>query len=241
VLQRTFLHLQGVGETTERRMWAAGLRSWADFLAAPDHPRFGLHRPWVEESVARLTTEQWSWFDRQLPGVQKWRAWGELRDRALFVDIETDGGAYGDSLTVLGTYDGHVFRAFVAGENLDEAQAYLESFPLVVTFNGAQFDLPVIRQRFPRQTFNFVHVDLRFPLRRLGYAGGLKAIETARGLQRSPDTHGLGGWDAVRLWQEWRCGSREARELLLAYNREDVQNLRPLMEFVYQEGTRDWP
>jgi uncharacterized protein YprB with RNaseH-like and TPR domain len=241
VLQRTFLHLQGVGETTERKMWASGLHSWDEFLSRPDHPRYGLHRPWVEESRARFDHEEWSWFDSHLPGIHKWRAWGELRERALFVDIETDGGARGESLTVLGTYDGCDFRAFVADENLDEAQAYLESFPLVVTFNGAQFDLPVIRDRFPRHNFNFVHVDLRFPLRRLGYRGGLKAIEHARGLARSPATDGLGGWDAVRLWQEWRRGRSASRDLLLAYNREDVENLQPLMEFVYQEGAKDWP
>ena len=45
----------------------------------------------------------------------------------------------------------------------------------------------------------------------------------------------------MRLWQEWRGGAAAARELLLAYNREDVQNLLPLMEFVYAEGTKDWP
>ncbi len=240
MLQRTFLHLQGVGETTERRMWAAGLRSWQEYLQQPAHPRFDLHRPWVEESLRRFEQQQWSWFDRQLPGVHKWRAWGELRDRALFVDIETDGGAYGEALTVLGTYDGQTYRGFVAGENLDEAQEFLEQYPLVVTFNGAQFDLPVIRQRFPRHTFNHIHIDLRFPLRRLGYRGGLKAIEEARGLRRGAETHGLGGWDAVRLWFEWRAGDAAARDQLLAYNREDVVNLQPLLEFVYQEGTRDW-
>jgi uncharacterized protein YprB with RNaseH-like and TPR domain len=39
----------------------------------------------------------------------------------------------------------------------------------------------------------------------------------------------------VRLWREYEYGSREALELLLNYNREDIVNLKPLMELVYRE------
>jgi uncharacterized protein YprB with RNaseH-like and TPR domain len=70
-------------------------------------------------------------------------------------------------------------------------------------------------------------------LRRLGLSGGLKSIERQVGIQRSRETAGLSGWDAVRLWREWRRGSEEAREVLLRYNAEDVVNMVPLADLAY--------
>jgi len=151
------------------------------------------------------------------------------------VDIETDGGMDEDSITVIGCFDGSEAHTFVRGRDLEKAKELIEDHPLVVTFNGAQFDLPMIRRRFTNNLFNHVHVDLRFPLRRLGMRGGLKAIEEQLGIARPAETRGLGGWDAVRLWREWERGSAESLELLLSYNREDTRNMMPLMKKVYEE------
>lgn len=228
MLRHTFLHIPGVGEATERKLWSAGLRTWYDFLASDRSPGM---RAKVEESVARYEKEDWRYFDRLIPSAHKWRAHGDLGPRALFVDIETDGGAGGESITMIGAHDGRKYRSFVADENLDDAKEYIESHPLIVTFNGTLFDLPLIRDRFRYNFFNFVHIDLRFVLHRLGYKGGLKAIETKLGLDRSDETRGMGGWDAVRLWREHTRGSEEALRVLMKYNEEDVANLKPLLEF----------
>ena len=75
-----------------------------------------------------------------------------------------------------------------------------------------------------------MHTDLMYPLRRIGYAGGLKAIEQVRGVMRSEDTTKITGFDAVRLWHEYERGSDDAFELLLKYNREDVVNLETIIE-----------
>ena len=83
--------------------------------------------------------------------------------------------------------------------------------------------------------FNHVHVDLRFALRRIGFSGGLKSIEQQVGIERCPEARGLDGWDAVRLWREFEHGSEESLEVLLAYNREDIKNLMPLMKKVFEE------
>ena len=234
MLRRTFLHLPGVGESTERRWWQRGLRDWTVALAAPCRED---QRDALLASVTALREENWAYFERSIANVHKWRAWSELADRALFVDIETNGGYGPQSITVIGTYDGSAVRHFVAGENLQEAADHLESYPLLVTFNGLFFDMPLIRQRFTHRLSNHLHLDLRFPLHRLGLKGGLKRIEHQLGLARSEATDGLGGWDAVRLWREWERGSREALELLLEYNAEDVRNLRPLAMHVAEQMT----
>ena len=232
MLRHTFLHVPGVGESTERRWWERGLLDWS---SAADAPCREDQRAVLKQSLAAWSAGDLHYFDDTLPNVHKWRAWGELGERALFVDIETDGGYGPESITVIGTYDGVTTRAFVADENLQDAADHLEAYPLLVTYNGVFFDMPLIRQRFLHRLRNHLHLDLRFPLARLGYKGGLKRIERQAGLARSAETEGLDGWAAIHLWREWRYGSREARERLLAYNAEDVVNLRPLAQLVFDQ------
>ncbi len=232
MLRNTFLHLPGVGEATERRWWQQGRTDWDAALAVSCRDD---QRRVLEDSRLALEVGNWSFFENALSNVHKWRAWGDLRDRAVFVDIETDGGAAPESITVIGTFDGATVRHFVAEENIQDAADYLEQFPFIVSYNGVFFDLPLIRQRFTHRLQNHLHFDLRFALHRLGFKGGLKRIEQQLGIERSAETIGLGGWDAVRLWREWQYGSREALDLLLAYNAEDVRNLFPLAAFVYDQ------
>lgn len=231
-LRTSFIHLQGVGPTTERRLWRRGLATWDHLLGHADGDRY---RSELDLSHQRYEARDWKHFDAVWPGGEKWRAFGDLGDRALYVDIETDGGIDEDSITVIGCYDGVTAHTFVRDRDLDRARDLIEDHPLIVTFNGAQFDLPVIRRRFSVNLFNHIHIDLRFPLKRLGYSGGLKAIEQRLGIERSEATRGLNGWDAVELWRHAQHGNEAALELLLAYNREDTKNMKPLMEMVYRD------
>ena len=69
---------------------------------------------------------------------------------------------------------------------------------------------------------------------RLGHRGGLKRIEQSLGIARVPEAEGLSGMDAVRLWRVWRRGGRDAEDalrVLLAYNREDVVNMKTLLDY----------
>jgi uncharacterized protein len=80
-----------------------------------------------------------------------------------------------------------------------------------------------------------LHLDLCHTLRRLGLGGGLKKVEKILGIERSPETSGLTGMDAVSLWRQARWGSKEAMKILLTYNAEDVFNMVPLARFAYSE------
>jgi uncharacterized protein YprB with RNaseH-like and TPR domain len=81
--------------------------------------------------------------------------------------------------------------------------------------------------------FPQLHVDLCFALKRLGYSGGLKRIEEKLGIDRTEETRGLSGWDAVRLWRMYRAGNEKALEVLLTYNREDVLHMENLLQWAY--------
>ena len=242
MLKNTFIHLDGIGVATEKKLWRKGVHNWNDLLERGleylPKMRQSAIRSGVCESIRRYDISDWAFFDQGLPSSQKWRAYHDLKDRALFLDIETTGLTEADSITLIGTYNGLESKIFVAGVNLESATDEINRYPLLVTFNGTCFDLPVIRRQFIGLAENHIHIDLRYALRGLGYRGGLKVIERELGIERSSETRFLDGWDAVRLWNQYLGGSWEALELLKKYNEEDVRNLKPLLETVCRLGSR---
>ena len=132
-----------------------------------------------------------------------------------------------------GIFDGARTHTYVAEDNLDQLPEDLKRYSLLVTFNGASFDLPFLCRRFGN-IFDHLHVDLRFALMRLGYQGGLKKIERELGVGRADDIADISGEQAVWLWREYQRGSQEALDLLVEYNRADVVNLEFLMQFAYE-------
>jgi uncharacterized protein YprB with RNaseH-like and TPR domain len=234
MLKRTYIHLPGVGRRTEAHFWRQGLGSWEDFLSAPRLPgfsgeRFRRLKEQLRESLEQVANA--SYFARRLQPGEHWRLFRHLRPRAAYLDIETTGTFWpGLQVTVVGLYDGREMRQFVHGYNLQEFPRALEGLDLLVTFNGTQFDLPVLKSYFPDLVLPPVHVDLRFLLARLGFRGGLKKIEPSFGIHRPPEVNGMDGYMAVILWNRYQRGDRTSLDLLLKYNREDVINLEVLME-----------
>ena len=237
MLSSSFLHIPGVGPKTERRIWDRGLLSWDDFLRDPEAAGLSgaMTRRIAEaaaESRERLRGDDHRFFARALARREHWRAFPEFSHRIAYLDIETTS-LEGDDVTLIGVYDGCDVRVYQKGVDLGEFRRDIGRFGLIVTFFGSCFDLPFLRRRFPEVEFHQLHVDLCHVFRRLKLTGGLKRIEGALGIVRAPETEGLDGWDAVRLWREWERGSQEALDLLRAYNKEDVVNLELLMRHAY--------
>ena len=243
MLRETFVHIPGVGYRTEERLWRRGIRTWDDFSMAsmPRRVPARVGRRITDEIVRSdeaLRRGRHRYFARNLPARDHWRAWPEFAKAIAYLDIETTGLSIGrDAVTVVGMYDGTRRRSFIQGDNLEDLPAAMERAKLLVTFNGSRFDVPFLRKAFPRMALDQIHLDLVHPLRRLGFVGGLKSIESQVGILRSEETTGLGGFDAVRLWHAYDAGDDDAMDLLLEYNMEDVVNLEPLAELAY-EGLR---
>ena len=213
--------------------------TWEDFLRARSLPPAvdgmrGRLRPLVEESVARYERGEAGYFQRALPGGALWRLYADYRDNAAFLDIETTGLSPGsDALTLVGILDRDGYHSFVRDDNLLDLREALEKYDLVVTYNGASFDLPFVEHSFGRVFAHLAHIDLMYPLRRLGYKGGLKSIEKQLKVGRPSEFDGLDGYDAVRLWRMWTRGSEGALRTLVRYNAEDVASLPALADVVY--------
>lgn len=240
MLSSSYLHVPGVGPVTERRIWEAGLLTWEQFLADPAaaslSPRMAAHTAdAIATSRERLQQDDHRFFATRLPSGEHWRAYPEFSRRIAYLDIETTGMEGHDCVTMIGLYDGRDVHTYIRGQNLDEFFEDIGRFGLLVTFFGSAFDLPFLRRRYPELVLDQIHIDLCYALRRLGLKGGLKHIEHQLNIPRTPETEGLDGWDAVRLWQEWERGSQEALDLLKAYNREDVRNLETLLRHGYHQ------
>ena len=238
LLERTFIHCAGVGPKREQELWAAGLTDWDTLLTGAATGLAGRIKPTIAESRERLAARNHRWFARALPPAEHWRAAPAFMECVAFLDIETSGSGEWDQITVLGLSDGSRVRQFVRNENLRDAVDVIAEAGLIVTFFGTGFDLPFIRREMGID-FPQLHVDLCFLLRRLGYRGGLKAIERELGIARSDGTRGMSGLDAVRLWWRWvNWDDEDARSALLAYNAEDVANMAALLDFGVREMTR---
>jgi uncharacterized protein YprB with RNaseH-like and TPR domain len=238
MLERTFIHIPGIGPKTEQRIWKRGIRSWRDFLDHPE-PVFSpvknraVHQH-LEDSLANR--QNIGFFDDKLPAGEKWRLFDAFRRRVVYLDIETSGyDQWDNDITVIGLYDGNGIQTFVNGKNLESFEMAIADYDLVITFNGACFDLPFIKRSFPGISLPDGHIDLRFVLKKLGYEGGLKKIEKDMGITRSDDIDGVDGFEAVRLWQRYQRGDKKALKTLISYNNADILNLEPLMEQAYDE------
>lgn len=240
MLDNTYIHLQNIGSSTERMIWKSGISCWNDFLV--NHGMLKISKKkerllysGVEESIEQLSGKNHVFFARRLLPCHHWRAYRQFQDDTAFVDIETTGlSSQSDAITIIGIYDGKEAKTFIRDINLDEAREELAKYKQLVTFNGARFDLPFIECEFPG-FFNHLHIDLMYPLKNIGYSGGLKKIECSLGIKRSEEIEGISGFEAVRLWKKYMHGDDESLELLIKYNNEDVKNLKTIIEMVYQK------
>jgi hypothetical protein len=236
MLRNTFIHLPGVGPQRERALWEQGILDWDRFLGAAEDGLLWASLmehalPVVRQSQDAVCRGDASFFKPLLPPNETWRLYPEFADRAVFLDIETTGlSPWGDEVTMIGTLAGGKLSLFVRGMNLNQFPAYIAQFPLLVTFNGSQFDIPFLRTHFPDAGLDQAHIDLRFVLASLGYRGGLKVVERSLGLERDSAIQGVDGFEAVRLWRRYRRGDRGALEKLALYNLTDVANLVELVE-----------
>ncbi len=237
MLEHTFIHIPGIGPKTEQTLWNRGIYRWHDFLNH-EKPVFspGKDRLIHENLEASLAhRDHIGFFNDRLPAGEKWRLFDAFKGRAVYLDIETSGyDQWSNDITVIGLYDGDRVQTFVNGKNLDAFEMALADYDLVITFNGACFDLPFIRGCFPGISLPKGHIDLRFVLKKLGYEGGLKKIEKDLGIVRGDDIEGVDGFEAVRLWRKYQRGDKKALKTLISYNNADIINLEPLMELAYE-------
>lgn len=241
MIRRSFVFLPSIGRATERRLWSRGATTWSEFLSSDSIAGFSKRRK--SELDVRLTEAQQFLDDKRaeyfcglLPSTEQWRLFDELREGAAYLDIETDGVGPGSIVTMVGILHRGKMTTLVRGQELDRDAIVhaLQGAQMLVTFNGSSFDLPMIEHEFPFSVPRVPHYDLRHVCPKAGYHGGLKSVEREIGIARPQELEYVTGEQAVYLWHLWnRKGNQNALNLLTKYNAEDVKNLEPLAEIVY--------
>ena len=238
MITNSFVFLERIGLAAEQALWSQGINDWQSFINSDKIKGFSLKRK--DYFSRQLKTARKQLFDHNssffnsMPCSEVWRLYDYFKDDCLFLDIETTG-YYGD-ISVLGMFDGYETYTLVKDQSLTKqnVKQILSKYKLLVTFNGRSFDLPMIKRQFNISP-NIPHLDLRFPLSKIGYDGGLKNIEKDLGIKRCDSVAGMSGDQAVVLWHDFIENRRkESLDLLVAYNEEDIVNLRPLADFVYK-------
>lgn len=238
MIESSFCFLPGVGRTTERQWWQRGIGTWKEFLSSPSIPGIGPNRKArydeaLNQAKEHRAQEDARYFALHLQTSDQWRLYEWLRPRAVYLDIETN--SFGQ-IIVVGLYGQSGFTSLVQGESLTRQRLCdeLTRYDLLVTFNGASFDLPLLLASIQGLPLDQPHIDLCLLGRQLGYRGGLKAIELQLGISRRADLCGMSGADAGQLWNRWRHRrDEEAKERLVAYNEADCVNLQTLGDLFY--------
>jgi uncharacterized protein YprB with RNaseH-like and TPR domain len=239
VIASTFQLVPGFGPARERRLWQAGVARWEDLPAAPAEVAklADAVRDAAAEAADALARRDADRLARMLPAGEHWRLLAAFADDAAHLDIEQGDDVWGrQGVSAIGFHDSSGPRVLLPGRDLDAFPALARDWPLLVTFNGGSYDVPVLRRAFPDWAPPAGHVDLRHVLARLGHRGGLKAIERELAelrLARPPRLRGVDGWAAGALFRRGRDGDVAALRLFAEYNLYDVVNLRTLAAHAY--------
>src|ERR1700733_2266574 len=114
MLERTFVHIPGIGAKTELELWLSGIHSWQDldgFFTRPAAISRGLRRR-LEEHIPRsidaMQRKDATFFTRLSDLGEGWRLFPEFANQCVFLDIETTGlSPVFDKVTVVGLYEGN--------------------------------------------------------------------------------------------------------------------------------------
>jgi uncharacterized protein len=247
MLTKSFIHCDGIGSKKEAQLWEHGIHSWEKLHQALDTKTLTVKindqaQNRITQSASALKQQDGAFFEAHMPSNEMWRLYPEFKEKTAFLDIETTGlNQTYDKVTIISIFDKSGVRALVRGKDLDTFPEVISKYSLLVTYNGKCFDMPFLHRHFPRFKKNYAHLDLRYSLARLGYKGGLKGIERKIGIHREGALSMVDGYMAVLLWRAHERGQKNALDTLVRYALEDVLNMKPLLELVYNENVKNMP
>lgn len=239
------LHLPGIGPKKVEALRGKGVRTWRD-LREIHHARLpGIDHnapPWLDaihKCEDALAANDLRYLLEKLHRSDHWRVLADYIGQATYLDIETSGDdLLRPEITLIICLHRGRLHIFTADRNLDDFLPLLDEINLLVTFNGASFDVPQMEQHFHIPMNDIPHIDLRWVCYHAGLRGGLKEIERAIGLVRPADLIGMDGGEADWLWKRWKeTGNEKLVQRLTRYCAADVIGLGHLSQWLVSSKT----
>ena len=239
MIRKSFVFLDGISPKFERRIWDQGINCWSDFVEKDSikgiskKRKLKYHKQ-IEYVKKQLLSDNIEYLSNCLPNRERWRLYEYYKDECVYLDIEIN--RMNNDITAVCLYDGYETMMFVRGINLNirDVKEVLSRYKMIVTYNGASFDLPQLRKYF-NLDFPQIHVDLKPLCARIGLRGGLKEVEKLLGIERITDYEIRSG-DPCKLYRLWKVtNDRHFLDLLMQYNEEDTVNLKPIAEHVMKK------
>ena len=120
MLEKSFLHINGIGEKTEVQLWDLEICNWYHFLGAESlnfpKNKIKLLIQGVNESIKQLDRGNVNYFSNGLPTNQHWRLFKDYKADTAYLDIETTGlDIYNGIITTIALYDGTSIYYYVNG------------------------------------------------------------------------------------------------------------------------------
>lgn len=151
-----------------------------------------------------------------------------------YLDIETTGlSRYYSDLTVIGialekNRKCKVVQLIEDDICEDKLLKVLKGVDEIYSYNGSRFDIPFIKAKLGIDLNDyFKHTDLMYDCWKQNLKGGLKVVERLLGIDRQLTD--VDGYVAIQLWWGYVNNlNKKSLQTLLAYNEEDVVNLRVL-------------
>jgi uncharacterized protein len=238
MIRKSFIFLEKIRNTKEQNIWKQAA-DWKQFLKRDNIKGISAQKKHyynrlIKEAEVALFSRNYNYFIGKLPQKEMWRMYDFCRDECCFLDIEVNSQGKIILVSISNYYDTNFFVKHVNlyRRNLEKE---LAKYKLVITFNGGAFDLPKLRKQLEVDV-KMPHIDLKPLCVNLGLKGGLKEVEKILGLNRPSNLKG----NPVDLWKAFHAsGDKEYLDLLIEYNREDSENLKGVMEYVYGQLSKN--
>jgi len=237
MIRNSFIFLEKVRRKKEENLWKQGINDWDSFLSKGSNEinRISAEKKYyydrkIREAQQALLGNDSSYFIGKLPPVEMWRLYNYFREESGFLDIEVNSLG---RVILVGISDYYHSNFFVQGVNLEKenVQQELLKYKMVITFNGSSFDLPKLRKELGIEVA-VPHLDLKPLCINLGLKGGLKEVEKILNLKRPEHLNG----NPVELWKAFHAsGDKEYLDLLIDYNKEDIENLKGVADWCAKE------
>lgn len=244
MLKSTFCCFKGISESAERRLWQQGCLTWDLCIKEPDLPFSPSKNEdikfQIQQAEIAFNAGLADYFICRLPASHKTRILDVFKTNIGYLDIETTGLKPSDGITTISVYLNHVIHVFITGMNLSDFLLLCPKTDLIVTYNGARFDLPFLEKYFGFK-LNKPHIDLLPVLNAWGLRGGLKKCEKQVGIVRDESVNVKGG-DAIKLWDEYtRTKNTNLLKKLVQYNVSDTIALEQLAVWAYNKSMSSFP